>query len=219
MGTFNSACCEVPAHAAAVGVIQMIEVGLGPDTRWQDKQTQHAKRKQALEKAGWTGEEQRVVLGRARTCYHHSHAGLATLGLEKRESSNLPGQLHTHAVAALRGIAITRRQLESQPGGEGGGGGAQPPKAQEKRLQSGRAWSQVGGCVRGERPEFDAKNGWGGGGGADGSEPSVTSTGPGMTSPVAACQIGRRAACIHTVQARQKMGGNKTGGLRWQTGR
>lgn len=124
----------------------MIEVGLGPDTRWQDKQAQHAKRKQALEKAGWTGEEQRVVLGRARTCYHHSHAGLATLGLEKRESSNLPGQLHSHAVAALRGIAITRRQLESQPGGEGGGGAGATPNSPGKAAAE-RAGVESGGWV------------------------------------------------------------------------
>jgi len=100
-------------------VIQIVEVGYGPDTRWRDtlekKQAQHARLKAELSAAGWTVEEHFIILGRAGTCYKHTLDTLTALGMHKEQAVKLMCKLHLHTVTKLREIVIARRRLERHP--------------------------------------------------------------------------------------------------------
>ena len=103
-------------------VVQIIEVGYGPDTRWKDtlerKQNQHTKLKEALETAGWKVEVHCIILGNAGTMYNHTLTTLQTLGLDKTAAVKLMGELHIHTVACLRSIILARRRREHNQGAE-----------------------------------------------------------------------------------------------------
>jgi hypothetical protein len=98
-------------------IMQIIEVGYAPDTRWRDtlakKQTQHSQLKAALETAGWTVEEHLIILGRTGTCYNHTLNTLQQLGMHKEAAVTLMVNLHMHSVNKLREIVLARRQLEN----------------------------------------------------------------------------------------------------------
>jgi ribonuclease HI len=98
-------------------VMQIIEVGYAPDTRWRDtlakKQAQHSQLKAALEMAGWTVEEHVVILGRAGTCYNHTLNTLQQLGMHKEAAVTLMTSLHMHSATKLREIVLARRKLEN----------------------------------------------------------------------------------------------------------
>jgi hypothetical protein len=98
-------------------VMQIIEVGYAPDTRWRDtlakKQAQHSQLKAALELAGWTVEEHVIILGRAGTCYNHTLNTLQQLGMHKEAAVTLMTSLHMHSATKLREIVLARRKLEN----------------------------------------------------------------------------------------------------------
>ena len=103
-------------------VIQLIEVGYCPDTRWkltlEKTKLQHAQLKGKLMAAGWTVGEHFIILGRAGTCFNHTLNTLQALGMRKEQAVKLMGKLHLHTVTKLHEIVIARRRLERRPMGE-----------------------------------------------------------------------------------------------------
>ena len=108
----------VPVELKASTTIYLLEVGYGPDTRYEDKRaeklTQHVALAQLLRDEGWSVADPSVfILGVGGSIYKCTrHILASTFQLPNSVIDNLVHKLQRHALGTAHQIVATRRFLE-----------------------------------------------------------------------------------------------------------
>jgi len=98
--------------------VQVVEVGYTSDLSYQDKyvqkQEQHQRLLEALQRQGWTTQLHVIVLGVAATAFTTTTTALTSLGISPDRVKKCTKKLLEQTVASSAGIIRYRRHLEHQ---------------------------------------------------------------------------------------------------------